>query len=209
VSVRPKGWGAWPVTEIDTLRPPVSSELLHEFLLAIPGRERMTVADLDCGTGKRLSFLASHFSRVVALSATTEREGRARLSCPDAEVSFRCAGLNDLAAFGASFDVALAVEPIRATIPAEVDRIFEQARGTLVEGGLFVCCLPAAPRIGGPLRLRLSSDTEPDESRRFHEVELQYRLRRAGYQGVRIRRLRAPESADAVLFCTAVRRASN
>ena len=47
----------------------------------------------------------------------------------------------------------------------------------------------------------------------FHEIELQYRLRRAGFRGVRIRRIIdetvSPATHGESLLCMTVRRANN
>ncbi len=45
--------------------------------------------------------------------------------------------------------------------------------------------------------------------RTFHEVELQYRLRRAGFQGLRLRRFRREPGMAETILSMAVRRACN
>ena len=91
----------------------------------------------------------------------------------------------------------------------DVDRIFEQIRLSLVEGGLFLSSFPAVSRLAGPYEMPLGEGEDVAAPHRFHEIELQYRLRRAGFQGVRIRRFAECEERPESLLALAVRRANN
>ena len=139
-----------------------------------------------CGVGAQLPFLAAHFGRVV---------------------TFRRRDLRDLTPFRGSFDVALAIDSILGSLPQDVDRILRQIHNSLVEGGVLLSTFPAVHPIGPPFRMRLGAEAAGIE--RFHEIELQYRMQRVGFQGIRVRRFEARDDRPATLFCIAARRANN
>jgi len=92
--------------------------------------------------------------------------------------------------------MAVAVDSIVAPSVPELDLILGRVSAALVEGGIFLATFPAA--VSGEAR-----------AASLHEVELQYRLRRAGFQGLRLRRFgREPGLAETILSM-AVRRACN
>jgi len=199
----------WPATlDASELQAHPPNAWLHAFLLRIPGRKRMTVADLGGDDGERLGFLADHFGEVVALATTSGQSARALTSPERARVRVHRVDPTDLGRFASRFDIALAIDVIKPRTQT-CDRILPQIYRSLVEGGILMATFPAAPRIGGPVRLRLSSDDPPRERHDIHEVELQYRLRRAGYQGLRMQRLTEPGSGRVILACVAARRAHN
>jgi hypothetical protein len=94
--------------------------------------------------------------------------------------------------------LVLAVDTLRGRQLPELLPVIHDA---LDEGGVFVATLPAPHDPASPIDM-LGPLREDD----VHEVELQYRLRRSGFQGLRLRRFRdAPPS----LLAMAVRRALN
>jgi hypothetical protein len=103
----------------------------------------------------------------------------------------------------------VAVDSILGPRDADIDRVFDQIHRSLVEGGVFLSTFPAVSRRSGPYKMRINEGEDVTAPHRFHEIELQYRLRRAGYRGVRIRRFRADEERAETLLCTATRRANN
>lgn len=107
------------------------------------------------------------------------------------------------------FDVVLALDSILGPRLADFDHLLVQLYGSLREGGLLVASFPAVPRGEvAPRPFRLEGSREPSgEMLRHHEAELQYRLTRAGFQGIRLRRFVASESDT--LLAVATRRALN
>ncbi len=93
-------------------------------------------------------------------------------------------------------DVVVAVDSIVARSVPQLDMILERISAALVEGGIFLATFPAAVSgaAGAPF---------------LHEVELQYRLRRAGFQGLRLRRFRRESGTPETILSMAVRRACN
>ena len=107
----------------------------------------------------------------------------------------------------------LAVETLVRPVLEDLDAVLERVRGFIVEGGLLLATFPAAQRESVAREMRLRNDDSHPSSTRFHEIELQYRLRRARFRGVRIRRILdenvSRETRDESLLCMAVRRANN
>jgi hypothetical protein len=182
VSWRPEDWIEWPVREwAATCGEPAPSRAVREILRALPGAERMTVVDLTSGPGVQAGFLETHFARVLAVDlATLDLERR--------DLPGAC-------------DVVVAVETIE---PGVTDALFETVHGALVEGGVFLATLAARARDPRPFPLR--GEMPPGG---FHEVELQYRLRRSGFQGIRLCRFRGQDGEADTILCMAVRRALN
>ena len=101
----------------------------------------------------------------------------------------------------ATCDVIMALDTIESD---DADALFAEVHTALVEGGVFLATLAARPRGSSTFALPIR---EPAAG--FHEVELQFRLTRAAFQGIRLRRLRGPAHEPARILCMAVRRALN
>jgi len=205
----PEDWDEWsfgaPNREPARAR---AREAVLEILGRLPGRERMTVADLGCGRGTLLPFLVSEFGQVVAIDYAPATLAAARREAARLGVVFRRRDLRNLAPFRKAFHVAVAVDSILGPRSEDVNRILEEIFRSLVEGGVFVGTFPARPRKGRlvPLLVEPAGPAPPDPVL-FTEMDLQYRLRRAGFLGARIRRL--PDLCCETLLAVAVRRAPN
>jgi SAM-dependent methyltransferase len=206
----PDDWDAWTVSVPDEdLPPPVETGLVHDLLRRIPGRRKMTVADLGCGRGDWLDFLSRHFGHVVAVDYAPVTLAAARRSCRHEAVIFRRRDLRDLAPFHGALHVALALESFLGPSVEDVDRMLAEVHACLLEGGLFVASFPARPTRGAPVVMPLAGFPVPEGPLRFSEVDLQYRLRRAGFRSVRIRRIAAAAGRGPLLLAVATRRANN
>lgn len=206
----PDDWDAWTVSAPDEdLPPPVETGLVHDLLKRIPGRRKMTVADLGCGRGDWLDFLARHFGQVVAIDYAPVTLAAARRSCRHDGVIFRRRDLRDLTPFHGCLHVALALESLAGPRIEDVDRMLGEVHACLVEGGLFVSSFPARAARGEPVPMPLVGFPSTDGPLRFSEVDLQYRLRRAGFRAVRLRRIAARSGRGNLLLCVATRRADN
>ena len=207
----PEEWDAWAVAdardEADATR---EHAALADLLKRLPGRERMTAADLGCGRGDWIPFLTRHFAQVVAVDYAPASLATARGRCADHRVIFRRRDLRDLTPFRGTIHVALAVESIVGPTPADVDRVLSQIRNALVEGGLLVATFPAHRVRPGLVKMRLRHDDVAEKgSLRFTEVDLRYRLALAGFRGVRFRRFDGSVGRTPVILAVARRRANN
>jgi SAM-dependent methyltransferase len=206
----PEQWDAWTAEgEAGASGPPRAEESLRDLLSRVPRRRLMTVADLGCGSGRLLPFLTRQFGKVIAVDFAPASLALARRVCVGKDVTFRRRDLRDLAPFRNSLDVAVAVCSIVGPRPEDVDRILAEVRRALVEGGILMAIVPASPAGKELIPLRLAGDPSAPEMLSFHEFELQYRLRRAGLEAVRIRRFEDPGDRQGALLGTAVRRGDN
>jgi len=195
----PDDWDAWTVTA----PPPAAGQgaipEVTALLRDLPGRRTMTVADLGCGRGALLPFLAAHFLHVVAIDYAPVSLATARGALRGADVTFRRRDLRDLAPFRNRFHVAVALDAILGPRWSDVDRILREVHASLRDGGHLVAKFPGTAPGAGPLPLAGEPDAEPS----FHEVALQFRLRASGFRGIRIKR------AGEELLAVAVRRGNN
>lgn len=203
----PDDWDLWlDRPSAPRTAPNDPSEAVREAIEGLPGTHLGSVADLGCGTGAWLPLLAERFERVFAVDYAPATLAAARARCVDPRVTFRRRDLRDLTPFRRSLDVAVAVDSIVGPRTEDVDRILAEVHAGLVEGGILLATFPAAAREGGLRPVALAGDaprSPEDLPLRFQELELQYRLRRAGFRGIRIRRV------EPSLVCMAVRRANN
>ena len=174
---RPEDWNEWPVERwVAAFRDDAAMRAVREILLRLPERERQTVLELTRGPSAWATFLEARFARRVEVDLTTSR-------VPE---------------LPGGFEVVLAVDTIGV---GGLDPLLPRMHAALVEGGVLLATL-AASRAGAAHQSMIGPASGPG----IHEVELQYRLRRAGFQGLRLRRFR---SDDDTLLCMAVRRALN
>lgn len=206
----PDDWDAWTLSAAhDDAPPQVEATLVHDLLKRIPGRRSMTVADLGCGRGEWLEFLSRHFAHVVAVDYAPVTLAAARRGCKSDRVLFRRRDIRDLSPLHGCIHVAMALESVLGPTLGDVDRALAEVHACLVEGGFLVATFPARPARGAPVPMALDGFPVPEGPLRFSEVELQYRLRRAGFRGVRIRRVGAGAFRGDILLAVAARRADN
>ena len=185
-------WNWW--TRGDRLRQPsvpAQFELVREILAGVPGREIKTLAHVGRTGASCLQFLSAHYAGVVQIDEAVQGTRPPRRH----------------------YDVVLAVESLARPTLEQLDVALERVRGCVVEGGLLLATFPAAAEERVAREMLLRSGGADRGAARLHEIELQYRMRRAGFRGVRIRRIldETYERTDSgeSLLCLAVRRANN
>ncbi len=203
----PDDWDAWTRGDATLSGIGPHLDVVRSTLLKIPHRGRKSIADFGCGQGALTPFLAMNFSEVTAIDYAPACLAVARESCDEQNVRFRRRDLRDLSPFRGRFHVAVAIDSIAGPRPSDVDRILAEIWSSLTEGGLLLATFPAACGSREPFPMTGDKDRDPFGS--LHEVELQYRFRRAGFQGVRIRRLSFRNAAAPRLLGLAVRRGMN
>ena len=200
----PEEWDDWSV---EGPEPPAggaaADAAVREALAGIPGRRTKTVGDLGCGAGRLLPYLCGTFGQVIAVDFAPATLARARCACAGLPVVFRRRDLRDLTPLRNRLDVAVLVDALAGPRASDVDRVLRQVAGSLVHGGVLVGTFRARPRQGkDPVPLPLGDApvmAGPNGLPAFHETELQYRLRCAGFRGLRLRRVRGQEGAPDAL----------
>ena len=122
--------------------PEVISPLLG-FLDSLPDKHRMAVADLGCGIGNLLPFLADRFGSVTAVDFSTRMLRRARQNCGRENIRFVRRSMLDLSCFKDQFDVAIVVNSVLSPQLDEVDRILASIAATLKPSGTLVGVFPS------------------------------------------------------------------
>ena len=127
---------------VDPYLPEVRSPLM-KTLGRLASRDR-TAADLGCGTGPLLPWLAEHFGKVYAVDFAPGMLMRARQRCAGrANVAFHESSLTDLSALAGRVDVAVAVNRLVMPDVRELEQALLQVRATLRPGGCLVGIVPA------------------------------------------------------------------
>jgi SAM-dependent methyltransferase len=161
---------------LDPFRPGVESPLLPA-LQALPHPERLTVADLGCGTGPLLPHLVGRFGRVVALDFAPGMIAKAkkRLGENAEKVEFLGRPMWELDDLAGQVDVAVAVNSIVMPDVRTIDRTIAAIRATVRPGGVVFAVLPAMDALHYHTMLlydhALDRGLSPDEAERhaaFH-----------------------------------------
>lgn len=128
---------------IDPYRSDVRSPLL-DAIQQLTGTGDRRAADLGCGTGPLLPWLAERFQRVHAVDFAEGMLDRARQRCTGlANVEFLQTRLSDLSAIAAGVDVAVAVNSLVMPDLDELEASLEQVRAIVRPGGCLVGIVPA------------------------------------------------------------------
>jgi SAM-dependent methyltransferase len=128
---------------VDPYRPDVRSPLVRA-LRGVADPAHKTVADLGCGIGPLLPFLAERFEHVLAIDFATGMLDRARERCRKlGNVDFFDLPLTDLASLARRVDVAVAVNSLVMPDIAELEDSLLQIRSLLRPDGIFFGIVPA------------------------------------------------------------------
>ncbi len=133
---------------IRTIR--MSRSPLWEALAAIPDAAAKTVADLGCGTGPLLPYLAQRFGQVIALDfAPGMLELAAGRLDPGAaaRVTFLKRPMHELDDLAGQIDVAVTVNSLVMPDVRLIDRTLRSIRASLKPGGLFLGVVPSIDTI--------------------------------------------------------------
>jgi SAM-dependent methyltransferase len=155
---------------------------LWEALAAVQDAATKTVADLGCGTGPLLPYLAQRFNRVIALDFAPAmlKLSAGRLE-PDAtaRVTFLKRPMHELDDFAGQLDVAVAVNSIVMPDVRLIDRTLRSIRASLKPGGLFLGVVPSIDTICYHLSLlmdqALDQGFEPKEAKRLAALQTERR----------------------------------
>jgi SAM-dependent methyltransferase len=117
---------------------------LRATLAALANPTNKTVADLGCGIGPLLPFLAKHFQQVWAVDFAEGMLARARERCQGlTNVHFLRRDLTDLGELAGRVDVAVAVNSLVMPNLGVLEAALQAIRAALKPGGQFLGIVPA------------------------------------------------------------------
>lgn len=117
---------------------------LRDALAALAGPADKTAADLGCGIGPLLPFLAKHFREVWAVDFAEGMLARAKERCRGlANVHFLRGNLTDLRDLEGALDVAVAVNSLVMPDLGDLEAALRAAHAALKPGGHFLGIVPA------------------------------------------------------------------
>jgi SAM-dependent methyltransferase len=125
---------------------PYRSDVRNPLLPALEGlaRPERVAADLGCGLGPLLPFLAERFAVVHAVDFAEGMLAHARERCRGlSNVHFLHCSLTDLAPLAEQIDVAVAVNSLVLPDVAALDSALRSIRAALRPGGHFLGIVPA------------------------------------------------------------------
>jgi SAM-dependent methyltransferase len=125
---------------------PYRSDVRNPLLKALPqwASPDKTVADLGCGIGPLLPFLAERFAHVYAVDFADGMLERARAKVAErSNVSFLRGSFTELPALYEQIDVAVAVNSLVLPDIRELERALVEIKRCLRPGGAFLGILPA------------------------------------------------------------------
>ncbi len=129
---------------IDPYLPDVRDNPLKRVLGKLAERGGRVVADLGCGVGPLLPFLAERFAKVYAVDFAEGMLARARATAGDAKnIAWLRTGLADLGGVDEPLDVAVSVNSLVMPSVAEQDAVLRTIHDRLKPGGVFLGILPA------------------------------------------------------------------
>ncbi len=128
---------------VDPFRKDVRSPL-KAALKELAANGARVVADLGCGIGPLLPFLAETFESVIAVDFAPGMLARARQRCVAvANITYLERDLSDLISLAGSVDVAVAVNSLVMPNVADQEEVLKQIRAALKPDGRFLGILPA------------------------------------------------------------------
>jgi SAM-dependent methyltransferase len=128
---------------VDPYRKDVRSPL-HRALKKLATDGAKVVADLGCGIGPLLPFLAKTFKGVFAVDFAPGMLERARRRCAKADnITYLERGLTDLSPLAGMLDVAVSVNSLVMPNVAEQEAVLRQIAAALKPDGRFLGILPA------------------------------------------------------------------
>ena len=165
---------------IDPYLPEVRNPL-RAAVAALAEPKHGVVADLGCGVGPLLPFLAQHFRRVIAVDFAEGMLTRAREACSGLKnVEFLHRGLTDLSDLESRLDVAVAVNSLVLPDPANLETALQSIHAALKPDGHFLGIVPAIDSVHYFTMLLLDRARErglpPDKARQSaaHHAEHDY-----------------------------------
>jgi SAM-dependent methyltransferase len=164
---------------LDPYAPKVENPL-WSVLSAIPDAQRKTVADLGCGTGPLLPYLAERFGQVIAIDFAPGMLDMAKKRLTGAaasRVTFLERPIHALDDFAGRIDVAIAVNSLVMPDVNLIDRSLRSIRASLAPDGQSVGIVPSMDAISYHLMLLMDQAIDqglaPKEAERFASLNVE------------------------------------
>ena len=196
---------------------PIKEQKARQKILRKIGRGRKAI-DLGCGLGEMIPYLIERYDEVVAIDFSQKMVERAREKGGKVER----ADLRNLKKYR-GFDLAVSINSIIVPSVKEVDKIFKEVRKTLKEGGRLLAVLPSmnsvlyvamlvyekqlaklkdkekavarTKKIIGDYGFIRGTFDHAGEQKFYYDFEIEHRLKKAGFEKIKIERLRYPWKA--------------
>ncbi len=166
---------------LDPFAPDVENPL-WAALAAVPDAKHKSVADLGCGTGPLLPYLAERFGQVIALDFAPAMLDRARQRCSQSatdRVIFLERPIHDLAEFAGQVDIAVAINSLVMPDVRMIDRSLGAIRASLRPDGQFVGIVPSIDAISYHAMLlmdqAIDEGFEPKDAENFASLNVERR----------------------------------
>jgi SAM-dependent methyltransferase len=179
-----RAWDRIAEVYFEEISTPFQAEVknpLLDYLDALPDRQKMTVADLGCGIGNLLPFLADRFKKVVAVDFSPKMLRAAQLNCPHHNIQFCRQSLTDLSVFSGQFDLAVTVNSVLAPNLDTVDQILREMAASLKPGGILAGIFPSMESVLYEGVLILDREREQSENEEEALKRAQRKVRRNRY----------------------------
>jgi len=166
---------------LDPYAPNVENPL-WSALAAIPDAAHKSVADLGCGTGPLLPYLAERFAQVIAVDfapAMLERAKKRLSQSAASRVIFLERPIHDLHDLAGRIDVAIATNSLVMPDVTLIDRSLQSIRDALNPDGQFLGIVPSIDAILYHLMLlmdqAIDQGLEPKEAEKFASLNVERR----------------------------------
>ena len=146
VSMEQQAWDEYAATYHENIISPFQERVKNPLVADLErlGTNNLVVADIGCGIGDFLPFLAQQFRDVHAIDFSEQMLVQASQRQQALKnVTFHQADMRELTSIGAKFDVAIAVNSVLHPNPDDVQRSLEEIRGCLNDDGLFLGIFPS------------------------------------------------------------------
>ncbi len=194
---------------------------LYEYIDKLEGTDK-TAIDIGTGIGNAIPHLAGRFSKVTAVDISDKMIETAKERHRFENVEFLVRNAADLAEFHGKYDVAVAVNSIIVPSVKDIEKMISEAFNVLKPGGKFLAVFPAIEAIlyqamlvyeavldetGDEKKARLRTvreigrarfdflfgiDREGFSQKYYYRFEIKYRLKKAGFKSIRMRKVYYP-----------------
>ncbi len=194
---------------------------LYDYIDKLEGKDK-TLIDIGTGIGNAIPHLAGRFAHVTAIDISDKMIEVAKGKHKFDNVEFLVRNAAALQEFYGQFDVAVAVNSIIVPTIKDLEKILKETCKVLKDGGRLLAVFPSMEAIlyqamlvyeavleetGSEKTARLRTarelgakkfdllmgiDKEGFAQKYFYRFEIKYRLRKAGFKNIRVRKVHYP-----------------